>query len=485
MTALPAPLNGTEHLPDLVDRALRAAVGPLRTLVCSHPDVSHPWAGTWASAIGGGSFQWSDPKRGYVSNKGMRDHDRDPHLLLKWIDRTWTAPSSPWKDILALHADQGSVQQLLSLRNKHAHNSYAPAAEPLDASGVYSALAALTAILHALGADDEKAYVRTIEAEAKRRADLMTKRKQWQGLRLDRPSRQPHTVGLHWTEPNPETLTPEQWWLVHIDREGEAHGLSHPRSTDGVVRYLNGFKRDDEQVIVGCAFCFSVPRWLADAQASTSGNQGFEAVWDACADVTNSAQPVGDIIAALNDRLGVGDGPFWRGDVNEPDPNSRTRGRETKRRTEKHVAQQTDAEPSSIFQVGGDASVGALAIHGMPVLSHLKMDGFRIWPFEEPGRQTIVEIFPRALWASTQHGSPVRSRPTDRAAFLDQRGYGRGAGALETLLRERRAFDALMTAWALREFGGNLERSPWGTGESAIEGEIWLPTPTGERNGNP
>ncbi len=43
-------------------------------------------------------------------------------------------------------------------------------------------------------------------------------------------------------------------------------------------------------------------------------------------------------------------------------------------------------------------------------------------------------------------------------------------------MTERRAFDALMTAWALREFGGNLKYLPWGKGHSALEGEIWLPT---------
>ncbi len=421
MPDLPPPLSGPEDLPDIVGRALRAAVPPLHTLVSYYPDLTHKHAGAWKDAVAGGFFKWT----GSHTDGGhrARDHGHDPSILLRWIRDTWK--DGPWHKRFGSDAGLDQVRRAIDLRNQHAHNGYDRPDGPLDAGNVRDGLMALEEILRAIDAEHERAYVEHLFMEAAKRADQMTKRKQWKALKRDAPAGAPHTVGLHWTEPNPETLMPERWWLIHLDPQGDIQGPTHSLSTDDALRYLDGFVRDDKPALVGCAFCFSVPWWLASDQASTPDKPAFQAVWDVCDEATMTVQSTGELIAALNRGFGMEEGPFWRGDVNEPDPNG-TAGRATMRRTEEQVAQQTEAQPSSVFQIGGDASVGALAVHGMPLLSLLRCSGYQIWPFGEPERRTVVEIFPRSLWASTQYESPVHSRPADRERFVESRGYGRG-----------------------------------------------------------
>lgn len=477
--SLPVAFSGTEALPDLVDRCLRAAVDPLLGFISSNPHITHPHAGTWPDSVAQGFFRWD---RNRDPSRDVRDHERDPYVLTRWLRDTWGCDGG-WTVLTARGITSQDVEQLFQLRNGHAHNQYV-ADPPLGASQVQDGLGTLHRILNAIGAPAQEAYVLRAYEIAREKAERLTKRKQWLGLSSDEPAGRPHTVGLHWTEPEPETLKPQAWWLVHLDGRGELQGSVVPRSTEDVLKYLDRFQDADTPVLMGCAFCLSVPVWLAEHCAVLERLPAPEAMWRVAEEHAEPAYDASSLIANVNSALGLEDGPFWRGDANEPDPNSAA-DRPDMRATELSVKKQTEAQPSSVFRVGGDASVGALALWGMPVLPWLRESGFRIWPFEEPGRRTVVEIFPRSLWAATQPEHPVRSRPADREQFLSGRAaVGLGGGTQETFLTERRAFDALLTAWALRRYGGNLARTPRGSRpEAVVEGEIWLPTPSSKRPG--
>ena len=478
VASLPPPLTGTEDLPDLVGRALRAAVPPLHRLVSRYADLREEHVGTWREAVDAEFFNWRGVK---TDPSGSRDHDHDPYILLKWILETWR--DGPWQKQLAPQAGKSEVDRVFNLRNQHAHNRYDHSQHPLDAGDVRDGLMALETILSALKAEPERTYVDSLSVEAATRANNMTKRKLWKNLRKDRYPEQVHTVGLHWTEPDDETLRPDRIWLVHFEPDGKLNCPSGTMSVDDALDYLERFAAQDQAVLLGCAFCFSVPAWLITAVSQASQASGLDAVeiaWNICEQAGVKVSSVRELIGELNTGFGATAGPFWRGGANEPDPNGSAK-QETMRQTEKAVAESTGAQPSSVFRVGGDASVGALAVEGMPLLPHLRAAGYRIWPFEQPGARTVVEVFPRSLWAATQYDRPVHSLPIDRERFVKERDYGGGGRTKERLMQERRAFDALMTAWALREYGGNVHRLPWGTGLSAVEGQIWLPTPHSER----
>lgn len=53
--------------------------------------------------------------------------------------------------------------------------------------------------------------------------------------------------------------------------------------------------------------------------------------------------------------------------------------------------------PKSVFQLVGAGQVGRGSLYGMQALHRLAAAGFRIWPFDPPGRPLVVEIFPRLL----------------------------------------------------------------------------------------
>lgn len=472
------PFNGSEGLPDLVDRCLRVAVGPLLTLISSRPDITHETAGRWSEAVEKRVFRWSEEQ----PSRRVRDHPKDPYILTRWLCDTWNRDGG-WTTLIDAGITHDDVRDLFRLRNGHAHNQYESGDAPLEASDVRDGLGNLCRILDAIGAPEEAKYVRSAQDIAGGKAKGSAKRKQWLDLRSDEPRGVTHTVGLHWTEPAPDSLKPEAWWLVDLDADGVLKSPVTPQSTDEVLAYLGRFQEAGESVLLGCAFCFSVPKWLGDRLASESGIPAPDVLWRAADRCAEPAANAAELIESINAELDAGPGPFWRGDLNEVDPISASR-HPGMRATEKAVQKQTEARPSSVFRVGGDASVGALALWGMAILPWLRESGFAIWPFDDPGPRTAVEIFPRSLWSATNPGRPVRSRQSDREAFFDGRAsVGLGGATRDVFVKERRAFDALLTAWSLRRYGGNIARSPDGSSPAAaVEGEIWLPTPNSKRD---
>src|SRR2546427_234623 len=75
------------------------------------------------------------------------------------------------------------------------------------------------------------------------------------------------------------------------------------------------------------------------------------------------------------------------------------------------------------------------ALRGFAVLARLRREGFRIWPFDDPGTPMAVEIFPRLLT-----GPVVKSRAAERDRYLRLRGWPLAGAVSED------AFDAEVSA---------------------------------------
>lgn len=268
-------------------------------------------------------------------------------------------------------------------------------------------------------------------------------------------------VGVHWVQP--KLGIPGQWWWVEIEDDAVT-GVDVDLTTADAARYLKAIEGPG---IAGLAFCFSAPaRYVLRDDVG-----GPEALWSRGEPFSHRS--VKEAVTALGP-------PFRVVEHGQPmrqpdkDPNAF-------RETEISAWKRTSALPSSIFDVDGTDSVGALALNGMPLISELRAGGTAIWPFQplQDGGLTCVEIFPRSLWARLNPKEDAKSKthPRRRAAFVK---HARESGTsinqrfAKTFEEEERAFDAFLTAWSLSRYGGGV--GAIGLGDWAfLEGQIWLP----------
>lgn len=111
-----------------------------------------------------------------------------------------------------------------------------------------------------------------------------------------------------------------------------------------------------------------------------------------------------EVAAELNRRIrgvtGAEQGPFWGrprdvrlADVPEKRPGD-TRVRKL-RAAEVAARKATRTKPKSAWQLSGAGSVGSQTLMAMPMIDRLlARDGAALWPFEQPGRTTIAEVYP-------------------------------------------------------------------------------------------
>ncbi len=271
-------------------------------------------------------------------------------------------------------------------------------------------------------------------------------------------------VGVHWVQPR--RVVPGSWWIIALLPSEDA-AVEVDLTSDGVVEYLLELSGP---VVAGLAFCFSAPKEFVQDQPGGS----VDALWRWAKDV-----------AGDDDRDKISDDlpkpfRFVKGDETIRSP--RTDGKEFFRETEMTIFNELGVEPASIFDIGGEGSVGALAIKGMPILAALREPGVAIWPMDDPllaDGLTCVEIFPRSVWTSMYPADHPRSKKNvmRRWNFIaDRRDDGvviSDSHAAE-LATDERAFDALLTAWALRRHGGNLG-PVLDDPVALIEGRIWVP----------
>lgn len=270
-------------------------------------------------------------------------------------------------------------------------------------------------------------------------------------------------VGIHWVQPR--RVVPGSWWVVTL-RDGTDAAVDADRTSDQVVEYLMGLKGP---AVAGLAFCFSGP--AAFIHQHHGGR--VEDFWAWC------AEKAGD-----DDRTVVPEdlpSPFRH--VQHEEALRRPHDSDLKhfRQTEIAVAKSLQVEPASLFDIGGEGSVGALALKGMPMLAELQSVGAAIWPMDAPQLAdglTCVEIFPRSVWTSLYPGESPRSKKNTmrRWNFIADRredGVSIPARYAKEIAADERAFDALLTAWALRQYAGTLGSVADET--AAVEGRIWLP----------
>lgn len=212
-------------------------------------------------------------------------------------------------------------------------------------------------------------------------------------------------------------------------------------------------RRSAPRIVVGLDFSFSLPAWYV----RRLGLDDAVALWRH--------------VEAEGERwLRDCPWPFW-GRPGRKRPDLET----PLRRTESDVAARLarigpSPRPKSTFQIGGAGAVGTGSIRGMPHLLRLRTEGFAIWPFEEAGPQTVIELYPRALT-----GPVVKRNPETRAACLASL-RPRLPGSLEsTMVASEDAFDAGLSALAMSACGDALLALPSGDAVDRIEGRIWMP----------
>ncbi|GAA4876289.1 hypothetical protein [Actinomycetospora straminea] len=204
-------------------------------------------------------------------------------------------------------------------------------------------------------------------------------------------------------------------------------------------------------LVAGLDFSFALPAWFAREHG--------------CADVA----ALWDLVAREGERwLRECRPPFWgRGATPRPPLDPARPGF----RVTEEAARADGLDPRSTFQIGGAGAVGTGSLRGMPHLARLRAAGFAVWPFDDAGPATLVEIYPRV------HTGPVvkRSATARRAvAGADPR---IPAALLDDVVATEDAFDAALSALALAEHRdelGDLRAAPAGSPE-ALEGALWRP----------
>ena len=250
--------------------------------------------------------------------------------------------------------------------------------------------------------------------------------------------------------------------MVAVDWSGDARA---PERRSAVAEVADGELRDvrpaarapemaarlialaaEGPLLVGLDFVFGFPEWFARERL---GARSIDEVWAA-------AERDGERWLAACEP------PFW-GRGGRPRPPADRRRPEFRR---------TDLEspfrPKSVFQIGGGGAPGTGSIRGMPLLRRLRAAGFAIWPFDDAGPATAVEIYPRVLT-----GPVVKSRAAARRARLEADGripahlLDHVAGSEDRLDAALSALEMWRNAPAVRE----LRALP----RSSLEGAIWRP----------
>ncbi len=233
-------------------------------------------------------------------------------------------------------------------------------------------------------------------------------------------------------------------------RQGELLSLTGGLDREAAVAHVVALARSGP-LVAGLDFAFSFPAWWVRELGCASA----DALW---ARVARDGEAW---LAACAP-------PLW-GRPGRPRP-ARDASRPELRATERD----SPWRPKSAFQVGGAGTVGTGSLRGMPLLGGLRAAGFALWPWDDAGAATALEIHPRALT-----GAVVKSSRAAREARLagDERlppALRAAAAASED------AFDAAVSALVMAEHLPELlalraARDP----VTRLEGAIWRPGTAG------
>ncbi len=440
-----AELTGHEESHIIVENVL-TAIGPtLGTFLARvFTNANEKSRAEWEAALAE-----RDASGKYLNNP------RDARFLLRYIhhERRWNLV----QEQIGLKADslQASKKRFSAIYNPSKHGTV------ISNEDALTGITSLQKMMDAIGAKKEVAY---IERPIQTLNAVDAKRRSWKRPRPRPVDKAVLTAGMHWVQPR--KAVPGSWWVVAI-QDGVVQTCEVEWSTEKATSFLVAGAAEGP-TLAGLAFCFSAPKAYIDDHHDGQPDQ----LWASCDEFTN------DDLEAWVEELG---NPFF---VPQEDAQAVTPDMDQSlfRETELDVLKRTGAMPSSIFQVGGHGSVGALAINGMPALQKLRSEHFMIWPFDSPkdGHGTCVEIFPRSLWARLNPSEAPNSKSNRRRreVFVESCEADRLAWASpaqrSAVIDDERGFDAFLTAWALGQYGRTLDELS-DDATAAAEGKIWLP----------
>ena len=218
------------------------------------------------------------------------------------------------------------------------------------------------------------------------------------------------------------------------------------RTRNQITEHLISLAADDEQLVVGLDFAFSMPEWFLRQRGFASAPQ----LWQRLA-------------AGADERwLAACEPPFW-GRPGCPKPPSVESGLRLSDATMK---------AKSVFQIGGAGAVGTGSLRGMRELHHLREAGFHVWPFDLPAMPLLVEIYPRALTGPVNKSDWIR-----RTQFLSRERYDSVDAPMRALAASTEdAFDAAVSAFEMDAHRDELSALPHVTHpQLRLEGAIWRP----------
>lgn len=270
-------------------------------------------------------------------------------------------------------------------------------------------------------------------------------------------------LGVKWSGAAKPSDAAKAMWVAVV-REGVLVDLRSGLDRHQMTDYIDQGRGRGGAVRAGIDFGFSVPAWYLDAH----GLHDAPALWSLMATLQDSRGEATQWPRELDE-------PFW-GPLIRTKP-SLPQGATWFRATEETARAMTGAVPKSVFQLSGAGSVGGQSVRGMPHLARLRNLGWSIWPFDPPGRYSIVEVFPRALWQAVSptggHADAQEMRESI-ANDLWPEFFAGDQTRFTTMRSEQAAFEAAFTAWSLWRSGGRLpDLSDDRTAQR--EGRIWLP----------
>jgi hypothetical protein len=261
------------------------------------------------------------------------------------------------------------------------------------------------------------------------------------------------TIAIDWSG----RAGPSQTKTIYLAEaaRGELIRLENGRTRDQVVEHLLAEADRDPDLVVGLDFAFSLPQWYL-------GELGLASAKDLWRLVAEEALTPPMRRLGLARWLSVPEPPFWT----TTEGHALLAPEQEFRRTDLE-ARTAGSRPKSVFQLVGAGQVGRGSLYGMPALDRLSAAGFRIWPFDSPGRPLALEIFPRLLTG------PVHKRSAlARCAYLD----ALPAATPPAARASEDAFDAAVSALAMdaaRAELSSLSAMP----AYRLEGAIWRAGP--------
>jgi hypothetical protein len=199
--------------------------------------------------------------------------------------------------------------------------------------------------------------------------------------------------------PSPARPSKDAIWIGVADAAGVS--TQYHRTRHSAEAALSGLIAGGQRVLVGCDFPFGYPCGFAQR---LTGQARPDAVWHWLArhitdDATNANNRFA-VAAEINAGMG-GAGPFWGCPANvmlnglhaRKNVDYAALGLAERRQIETIVPR---AQP--VWKLYTTGSVGSQALMGLPMVHRLAdAHALAVWPFADPGRITMAEVYPSLL----------------------------------------------------------------------------------------